>query len=640
MKTSIFFLVALCTINIAHAQTLFTYGTHTVSKDEFLQAFNKNPDTTGNRQHELKEYLDLYINFRLKLQAAYDEKADTNADLKVETANFKAQLTENYINQQADINQLLHEAFVRSQKDILLQQVFVSSPAGSDTTAAYTEISKAYSELKAGKNFEDVSVEYSNTESVKKVKGNIGYITAFTLPYLIESLVYNLKAGDFSNIYKSKAGYHIFKNAGERAAAGRRKFEQLLFNIPPFYTSQQTDSVKNVTDSVYHLLQTGTSFASLAPLYSQNYNDYENASTIEIKVGDYSNDFEKEVFNLKTPGEFSKPFKTEYGYNIVKLNEILPVPSDENDINFASYLQIQIQSDGRLDLAKKNLVEEWLGITGFKEVQYNKPDLWIYTDSSLKNAEQLPVLYKGIKPSTVLFGFSKKQITVADWINYLQSIELPEDQTNKAYEKQMQDYIRFACENYYRENIEDFNKTTSEQIKEFSEANLLFYVMDKHVWSKASEDTVGLKKYYETHKNAYAWQKSLSAIIISAPGKELIDSLAIRIKNAPADWRSIVAVYNNTVYADSSRFEVGELPVRQPVLLEKDFQTAPENNESGDSYTFIHVLQVYTQPQQKSFEEAKGIVINDYQQVLEQTWINDLKKAYPVQIDQAVLGAL
>ena len=105
----------------ATAQTLFTYGTKSASKDEFLKAFNKNPDTTGSRAQKLQEYLDLYTNFRLKLQAAYDEKLNTDARLKMEADDFRSQLTENFINNKANINELVHEAFVRSQKDILLQ---------------------------------------------------------------------------------------------------------------------------------------------------------------------------------------------------------------------------------------------------------------------------------------------------------------------------------------------------------------------------------------------------------------------------------------------------------------------------------------------------------------------------------------
>lgn len=169
---------------------------------------------------------------------------------------------------------------------------------------------------------------------------------------------------------------------------------------------------------------------------------------------------------------------------------------------------------------------------------------------------------------------------------------------------------------------------------------MLFYVMDKHVWAKASNDTMGLKKYYDAHKTLYTWNTSATALVISAPEKTTADSLAIKIKNDPLKWRSVVATYNNTVYADSNRFEADQFPVKQKIVLQKDYQTEPEANDAGDSYSFVHVLQVYTQPQQKSFEEAKGMVINDYQQLLEQEWINNLKKNYPVKINDAELKTL
>jgi peptidyl-prolyl cis-trans isomerase SurA len=641
MKTKLLvFFVLLATLHSAKTQTLFTYGTHPVSKQEFLEAYNKNPDTTGNRQQKLKDYLDLYINFRLKLQAAYDERVNNNSELKSEADNFKAQLADNFINQQADISQLMHEAFLHSQKDILVKQVFVKLPAGADTADAYAQITKAYNALKAGKNFEDVAAEFSSDSTTKKTKGNIGYVTVFTLPYSIENIIYNLTPGSFSTIYKSGLGYHIFKNAGERPALGRRKIEQLLFPTPSFYSQQQIDATAHLADSIYKALQNGATFFSMLPLYGHNYYDYQVANVLEVKVGDYSNDFENQVFSMKKTGDISQPFKTEYGYNIIKLDEIIPVPADENDVTYAAWLQTQIQNDGRLDAAKNNLVDKWLGATGFKKSTYNKMDLWVYTDSALNNTDTLPAFYKTIKPETVLFQFTKSKITVKDWINYLKTTGITAKNNNAGYDKQINNYIRFACSNYYKEHIEDFDTAATAQLKEFNEANMLFYEMDKHVWSKASEDTTGLKKYYDAHKNAYAWKESATVLVISAPEKATADSLAFKIKNNPADWRNIVAAYNNSVYADSNRFEADQLPVKQTVTFQKDFQTQPEANDAGDSYTFIHVLQVYSQPQQKSFEEAKGLVINDYQQELEHDWLAKLKTTYPVKINQVVFDSL
>jgi len=625
-----------------HAQTLFTYGTHAVSKDEFLDAYNKNPDTTGSKQQKIDEYLNLYINFRLKLQAAYDEKANTNAELKSEYDNFRAQLTDNFINQQADINQLLHEAFVRSQKDILLQQVFVPFTA-ADTATAYNQISKAYSALNEGRSFNDIAEEYSTDAATKATKGKIGYITAFTLPYSIENIVYALQPNGFSSIYKSNVGYHIFYNAGERPALGRRKIQQLLFSTPQFFTQQQIEDTHSQADSVYKLLQSGVSFETQLPAFSKDYEQNDQPATIEIKVGEYDSTFENEVFSLQKAGDISKPFKTSYGYNIIKLIEAIPVSTDENDVVNTAYLQQQIQADGRLDLAKKNLVHKWLSLTRFKNENYSHADLWSYTDSALEDEDnKLPDAVKTIKPPTVLFQFEKKKYTVSDWISYLKSqqnlvVNSPKD---AGYEKLMEDFINASCNEYYRQNIEDFDPLIKGQLKEFNDANMLFYVMDKHVWSKASQDSVGLKKYYEEHTGEYKWNKSATALVFSGANKATVTEVAEKIKANPSNWRTIIAIYGNAIYADSSRFEQDQLPVKQNVQMEKDFQTTPEANEAGDAFTFIHIVKVYSQTELRSFDDAKGLVINDYQELLEKQWLDQLKKLYPVKINEAIVKSL
>lgn len=637
MRITILFVALLAAAsNPVKAQTLFTYGTHSVSKNEFLKAFNKNPDTSGDKQQKLQEYLDLYINFRLKLQAAYDEKANTRSELVSDAEGFKNQLAENYINREANLNQLIHEAFVRSQKDILLQQVFIPF-AGGDTAKAYADIVKASNELKAGKDFGDVAAAHSNDPQVKQTKGNVGYITVFTLPYSIETMVYNLKPGNFSAVYKSGAGYHIFKNVAERPAMGRRTIQQLLFPLPPGYTAAEESDAARTADSVYKLLQGGAAFAPIFSIYGHT-NYSEGPGTMDVKVGDYAADFEQRVFSLKNTGDVSQPFKTDYGYNIIKLTEKQPVSTDENDVAFIALLQTQIQNDGRLTAAKSALMEKWLVRIGYKEAPYSKNDLWAYTDSALRSTS-LPAAYKTIKPETVLFQFTKQKVAVKQWIEYLRE-NLPGDVTGQAaYEKQMHNFVRSAADKYFRSHIEDFDSSATEQIKEFNDANMLFYEMDKHVWSKAANDSAGQQQYFDQHKANYTWQKSAAALVISVPVKEQADSIALQIKKDPLHWRTALSIYND-IYADSNRFEEGQLPVKQNVAFQKDFQTTPEINESGDAFTFVHILQVYTEPGQKSFEEARGLVINDYQQQLENAWLESLKKQYPVKINTAVLNTI
>jgi peptidyl-prolyl cis-trans isomerase SurA len=619
-----------------YSQTLFTYGTKQVSKDEFLKAFNKNPDTTGSKSEKIKEYLDMYINFKLKIQAARDEKLNQGDTYKSEAENFRNQLIENYINEQANINGLVQEAFKRSQKDILLAHVFVEVKPSTDTIKAYEQIKQAYDALKGGKDFGEVALSYSTDEGIKQTKGIIGYITVFTLPYEIENMVYALQPGAYSNIYRSNIGYHIFKNVSERPAVGKRKIKQILVATPQNFTDDERKAAARLSDSVYQQLLNGALFEKMLQLYGAPAANSDEANILEVGVGQYNSDYENEVFALKKPGDISKPFVTAYGYNIIKLVEVKPVSADENDVINRAHLQEMVERDHRLTAAKDALIEKWMKETKFTQTVYNTQNLWSYTDSSLKKGKTIPD-YKNIAPQTTLFSFAKQKITVADWLQFnREAMQAGVSKANKDYNVIIKEFIKTACDKYYRSHIEDFYPPIAVQVKEFNEANLLFAVMDKYVWSKAAQDSVGLKNYYSQHKQQYTWQPGVSALVVSSASKEAIDSLALQLKNNGTNWRSIVSGYNNTVMADSSRFENGQLPLKQKIPMQKGFISQSEQNDAGDAYTFVYIFDVYPQSAPRSFDDARGLVINDYQQVLEQKWITELKKKYPVKVNEAV----
>jgi peptidyl-prolyl cis-trans isomerase SurA len=270
------------------------------------------------------------------------------------------------------------------------------------------------------------------------------------------------------------------------------------------------------------------------------------------------------------------------------------------------------------------------------QLPYDRQSLWSYTDSSLKKGKTIPV-YKSITPQTILFSFTKQKITVTDWVQFnIQAKQANASYAGKDYNTIMQEFIKSKCDNYYRSNIEDFYPPIAAQVQEFNEANLLFAVMDKHVWSKAAQDSVGLENYYRQHKQQYTWQPGVSALVISSASKEAIDSIASQLKSNSTNWRKIISSYNNNVTADSSRFENGQLPLKQEIPMQKGFISQPEKNDAGDAYTLVYVFDVYPKASPRNFEDARGLVINDYQQVLEQKWIAELKKKYPVKVNDAV----
>lgn len=608
----------------ALAQPLFTFGNHKADKKEFLTAFDRSPDTTGGRKKALEKYFQLFINYKLKVQAAYDEKLNDNSSFKIEADNFKKQIAESIINEEANEKALIKEAFERSKKDILVQQLFIE--LGKDTAVAQQKIETAWQQLKKGKNFDQVVVDFATTEETKKSKGYIGYITAFTLPYEIENIIYALPAGGFSAPYKNQAGYHLFKCVSIRPALGSRRVTQILLAFPPGAREADKQKISFLADTLYANIKAGEPFEELAKKYNSA---TDGGLSTEISVGQYSSDFENKVFSLNRENEITAPFETSYGYHIVKLVKIIGVGNTANDPLVAETLKQKTESSDRLIYARQQLIKKWLVLTGFQKGTYDEKELWSYIDSSL-NQHDLSY-FKGIKSSTVLFSFARQKIVVTEFLKYLQ-----DKPSSKKYPVLLKEFINQSCANYYRDHLEEYNSIMRQQVKDFNDANMLFTVMDLHVWSKAGEDTAGLRNYYQEHQSKYTWGPGAAALLISATSKDIAELVATKIRTNPENWRTICSSFGVSVAADSGRYENSQLPFQQKMELVKGAISHTEKNDNDGSYSFVYITAVFTSPAQRSLEDAKGMVTNDYQQVLEEKWLAALKKQYPVKINELV----
>jgi len=622
------------------SQAVFTYGKNAVTKDEFVRAFNKNPTANADRKKSLKEYLDLYINFKLKVQAAFDAGLDKDATQQFELQNFKKQMADNVINDEANVKALVKEAFDRSQKEIHLQQVFIEVPQNTDTTEAYKKIQSAYKQLKEGKEFAEVAQEFANDEATKQSKGDIGFITVFTLPYDIENKVYNLKSNSFSAPVKTKAGYHIFKNAGERKSLGSRRVAQILITVPPNASVEDNNLASRKADSLYNLLKKGTDFGALAATVSNDLSSSNNRGELpEFTTGTYNANFEDVAFSLKTNGDISKPFQTEYGYHILKLLEAKPALSNLNDpVTFAS-LQEKVTKDNRLELSKKELIQKKLALINYKPSVFKTDDLYIFTDSALQNIN--PVAVKGINGSTPIFSFARQNIKASDWVKFVKGSRATSYLTNKdRYRELYKEFITAAADEYYRNNMDLYNADYSRQVKEFKEANLLFGIMEKNVWGKANTDTSNLLQYYNQHKSKYIWPASADVVIVTCNSEKQAHEIQQKLKDNVNNWRQITGNNGTDVAADSGRYELGQLPVVDRTNFTPGLITAPVKNLNDGTYTFNCIVKMYNEPGQRSYDDARGMVISDYQQVLEEKWIAELKKKYPVKVNQGIFQSI
>jgi len=296
------------------AQTLFTYADKNVSANEYVKAFNKvYPAPVTDKSKKMREYLDLYIHSKLKIHEAIEEYSA-----------LRNQVIENYVNDAESLHALVSEAFDRSQKDINVQHIFIPYYLGvnySDSPVVKLKMQEAFMELQSGKKFEDVALKFSADPSVSENKGNLGYITVFSLPYQFENVIYGLSPGKFSAPYRSNSGYHIFKNISERKAVGRMKLSHILIAVPPGSDSASKKKISMLADSLYNRLQKGDDFGKLASAFSNDVvSSASNGSMPEFGLGTYDPIFESAAFSLAKDGAMSKPFLTAHGYHNPSFN--------------------------------------------------------------------------------------------------------------------------------------------------------------------------------------------------------------------------------------------------------------------------------------------------------------------------------
>jgi peptidyl-prolyl cis-trans isomerase SurA len=627
------FVVIACT---AHAQTLFTYGNSNVSKEEFLRAFNKNNTAASNTEQSYRDYLELYTRFKLKVKAAYDAALDTLPAQSTELQSFRSQIIESFMNDESSVQLLVEQAFRRSQKDIHTAHIYIPF-SGSDTAAAYQRAAEAFNKIQAGADFAAVAEQYSADPSVRNTKGDMGFITCFTLPYEFETVVYNTATGKTAKPYRSRIAYHIFKNLEERPAIGSMKAAQLLVGFMPSADDAERLQKKQLADSIYNALLKGASFKELVARYSTDNISYQTGGLLpEFGTGRYSQDFEKAAFGLAKDGDISKPVLTSFGYHIIQRVERTPENTDENNTAAMAQLKQAVQADKRILVAKQMLAQKIMKTVGYRAGVYNEKQLLAYTDSVY--ADRKPPPLPAMNNKTILFSFPRQKVSAADFSQYINSLKgNPEQLRGKSTQQLLQQYAETAATEYYRNHLEHYNKEFASQLKEFKDGNLLFEIMQRQVWDKAAADSVGLKAFYNSHKNKYWWEPGANAIIFTCSDSAGAAKAKAGFLKDKTDWKTLVQNSDGTIQADSGRFELTQLPVAAGAAVKAGDISEPVKSSTDNTTTFTYIVNTYPERMPRNYEDARGFVINDYQVFLEDKWIMALKQKYPVKVNEAVL---
>lgn len=486
--TLLFFMaISLSTFSQKRQAILFKIDKKPQLVTDFEKNYLKNIDiVVDSTQKKLKNYLDLYINYRLKVQAAYNLKLDTLPEFIGELSRYKQQLMTPYLKDSLALENLAKEAYYRSKYEVNANHILIRLEEGAlpkDTLKAYNLISKARKEIVEGQKFEDVALKYSEDPSVKKNFGNLSYFKVFQMVYPFENAAYNTPVGKISPIFKTRYGYHILKINDKRLSLGEIEVAHIMLK------NKDAKSIavnKLKIDSIYTLLKNGQKFADLAKKYSQDSGSAKNGGKLtKFGVGKIIKEFSDAAFALKNIGDYSKPFKTQYGWHIVTLLKKYPIDSYEK---MHPELLKKVRKGERADQIEKSIIDKLkktYTILEYKSAlaDFQKPN-WFKRKDSLKR----PILK--VQDSV----FTQKDLVV-----YLAFKKIEKYVSNQIYNK----FKDRKIIDYYKTHLESTNKDYAASVNEFKEGLLLFDVMQKNIWQKAKIDSTGLKAFYMLNRRKY-----------------------------------------------------------------------------------------------------------------------------------------
>jgi peptidyl-prolyl cis-trans isomerase SurA len=734
----------------ANQPVLATFGQNKIYSAEFDYVYKKNnanaPDVYS--EQSLKEYLELYTNFRLKVKEAEELGLDTNAAFKKELEGYRKQLAQPYLTEKGVTESLCKEAYERMKEEINASHILIEiSPDADpkDTLAAWNKIGEIREKAVAGEDFGKLAVQYSQDPSAKSNKGNLGYFTSLQMVYPFEDAAYKTSVGQISQPLRTRFGYHILKVHNRRPSQGQVRVAHIMIRATEGLSATDSVAAKQKVDELYKKLQAGEKWETLVNQFSDDVNSKNKAGELPwFSTGRMIPSFEDAAFALKTPGAISAPVHTPYGWHIIKLLEKKELqPYEELEATIKS----KVSKDSRSELNKTLLIQRLKKENNFSENTKALEAAFEIADNSLVNGLFSKTVDE--KNNQVLFTINDSKYTTAQFFDYVKTAQRPRKAISPTqYMKVLyKDYSEQALVEYEEKNLENKYLDYKMLIREYRDGILLFQLMDEKVWSKAIEDTAGLKQFFRNNNEQYRWETRAKATIYNVANQSTLNNLKKEIEKSlyavaepktetvrfaknstsltpelkkKADY-AIAPLVKNKSYileiaggrenseaaglslrrADSLKAylvsrgipaqriqvkDLGKAAIRktekekdadrkatftfyssskktlentfnaktplalqvteglfqkgdQPILDSIGWKAGTYTIEKDGRINYIVIENIET-PRNKTFDEARGLAISDYQGYLEKEWIGQLRQKYPVVISETELKKL
>ena len=474
---------------------LFKVNDSIVYVDEFNRVYSKNFELIDeNNQKDFESYLELFINYKLKLAEAYEMGLHNDPKYKSELNKYVKQLQNTYLTDKETEENLLKEAYERTKYELNVSHILIRiDENNNDTLDVYNKLNSLREPL-LNLPFEEFKNRFQKDEDL--IIENLGYFSAFKMIYKFENMSYKTQVGEVSRPFQTRFGFHILKVNDKRPSLG----EITVGHIMTYKSKPDAfKRISNILDSI----NSGISFEYLAKKYS----DDKNSSFKGGRLNPFSSGqinsipFENAAFGLENKNDISKPIETKYGWHIVKLYDKKNVQKFD-EIKYQ--LLNKLKKSSRYSIISESFYDFLLGRYGLDYENSNLDYFVSILDSSYFKGEwSIPEFFDEEK---TLIKVSNKRLKYLDFAVFLEDNQRKSKPTSyvKLVSEQYSRFIKSNILEIYKNNLESENLDFKFIIREYREGLLLFNLMQDKIWTVRDSDSTKLKVYFEENKNKYS----------------------------------------------------------------------------------------------------------------------------------------
>lgn len=610
---------------------LFTAGQQKISASEFEYLFRKNHQNNPNAfsKKGVEEYLNLYINFKLKVSEAYARGLDTTAAFKTEFQGYKNELLKSYLTKRSDSERLVEEAYARMKEEVRASHLLLTleeTALPADTLQVWNQIMDIRKKIMAGEDFASMVKTYSADPGAAQTGGDLGYFSALDMVYSFESAAYNTPPGSVSMPVRSRFGYHLIKVTDRRPAGDPIEISHILVRARDEKGLQKIKEAKAK-------LEAGVNWEDVYKNYSDDQSGAEQLGRLQpFRKGGFdpsAPEFENAAFGLKKAGELSEPVLTSFGWHLIRLEKIMSLP--EFSV-YAPELKKRISMDERSYLSAVKQLERQKKSFGYTEDAGVISKMLALSDSTLLEGKWQFFGDPDLR-SKILFSMDQQPVPVWAFVNFIGEVQQPvppsviNEITPAELMRQMLDgFITVKAMNAEERKLETENESYRMLLKEYREGILLFSIMESEVWKKASADTAGQRSYFNLHSVKYRVGERIRARLLSVSDSVTAVSFLEIFQRGDSitapdlrKFRSVTPFRN---------YERGE----NKIIDKVDWKPGLYRSDEQSGIWLVEIKKLIP-PGQRSFQEARASVISDYQDEMEKNWLEDLHNRFPVAVN-------